>query len=76
MARSIIQGNEKRKKRIIDGTASAFDIKAEEVIANALDASCKNIASSEARKQMQEKIYEKPIPYKHPQGAVIWVKGL
>ena len=20
--------------------------------------------------------YEKPIPYKHPQGAVIWVKGL
>ena len=20
--------------------------------------------------------YQKPIPYKHPQGAVIWVKGI
>ena len=65
VAKSIIQGNEKRKKRIKDGTASAFDIKAVEIVANALGETCENIASSRARKQMQEKIY-KSILYNQP----------
>jgi len=65
VAKSIIQGNEKRKKRIKDGNASAFDIKAVEIVASALDATCENIASSRARKQMQDKIY-KSILYNQP----------
>ena len=36
IARSIIQGNEKRKKRIKNGQASAFDLQAAGVIDNAL----------------------------------------
>lgn len=65
VAKSIIQGNEKRKKRIQEGNASAFDIKAVEIVANALGETCENIASSRARKQMQDKIY-KSILYNQP----------
>lgn len=65
VARSIIQGNEKRKKRIKDGIASDFDVKAAEIVSSALDATCDNIASSKARKQMQEKIY-KSLLYNQP----------
>lgn len=68
VARSIIQGTEKREKRIKDGNASAFDVKAAEIVANALNATCENIASSKARKQMQEKIYKSILhnqPYEY-----------
>ena len=36
IARSIIQGNEKRKKRIKNGQASVFDLQAAQVVDNAL----------------------------------------
>ena len=54
IARSIIQGNEKRKKRIKTGNASAFDFQAVKIVDNALCASCGNIESVRARRQMQE----------------------
>ena len=63
IARSIIQGNEKRKKRI--KKASAFDIKAAAIVNDALCNSCGNIESIRARRQMQEKIY-KSIVYNTP----------
>lgn len=65
VAKSVIQGNEKRKKRIKEGKASAFDIKAADIVARALDATCGNITSGRARKQMQEKIY-RSILYNQP----------
>ena len=40
IARSIIQGNEKRKKRIKTKKASAFDIKAAAIVNDALCNSC------------------------------------
>ena len=58
IARSIIQGNEKRKKRIKNGQASAFDLQAAQVVDNALRGTCGNIESVRVRRQMQEKIYE------------------
>lgn len=65
IARSIIQGNEKRKKRIKTKKASAFDIKAAAIVNDALCNSCGNIESIRARRQMQEKIY-KSIVYNTP----------
>jgi len=65
IARSIIQGNEKRKKRIKNGQASAFDLQAAGVIDNALRGTCGNIESVRVRRQMQEKIY-KSIVYNMP----------
>lgn len=68
LARNIIQGNEKRKKRIKKSKASAFDMKAAAVVENALRASCENIPSSIVRKQMQDKVYESivyNVPYEH-----------
>lgn len=65
IARSIIQGNEKRKKRIKNGQASAFDLQAAQVVDNALRGTCGNIKSIRARRQMQEKIY-KSIVYNTP----------
>lgn len=73
IARSIIQGNEKRKKRIKTKTASAFDIMAAAVVEDALCASCGNIQSGKARKQMQEKIYKSIVyntPYEYIADAV------
>lgn len=68
VARSIIQGNEKRKKRIKAGKASAFDIKAAAVVEDALCSSCQNIESIQARRQMQKRIYESIVynaPYEY-----------
>lgn len=65
MARSIIQGNEKRKKRIKNGQASAFDLQAAQVVDNALRGTCGNIESVRVRRQIQEKIY-KSIVYNMP----------
>ena len=65
VAKNIIQGNEKRKKRIKTNTASAFDNKAYAVVENALQQSCSNISCAEPRKQMQEQIY-KSIVYNTP----------
>ena len=58
IARSIIQGNEKRKKRIKNGQAA-------QVVDNALRGTCGNIESVRVRRQMQEKIY-KSIVYNMP----------
>lgn len=65
IARSIIQGNEKRKKRIRTKKASAFDIKAAAIVEDALCGSCGNIESIQARRQIQEKIY-RSIVYNTP----------
>jgi len=68
VARSIIQGNEKRKKRIKAGKASAFDIMAAAVVEDALCSSCQNIESIQARQQMQKRIYESIVyntPYEY-----------
>ena len=65
IARSIIQGNEKRKKRIKTKKASAFDLQAAQVVENALRGTCGNIKSVRVRRQMQEKIY-KSIVYNTP----------
>ena len=65
IARSIIQGNEKRKKRIKNGQASAFDLQAAQVVDNALRGTCGNIESIRVRRTMQEKIY-KNIVYNMP----------
>ena len=65
IARSIIQGNEKRKKRIKNGQASAFDLQAAQVVDNALRGTCGKIESVRVRRQMQEKIY-KSIVYNMP----------
>ena len=64
-AKSIIQGNEKRKRRIKNNLASRFDIWAVDVVSNALSGSCSNISCNKARQQMQEKIY-KSILYNTP----------
>ena len=68
VVRSIIQGNEKRKKRIRVGKASAFDSVAIAVVEDALHSSCQNIESVQARRQMQEKIYKSIVfntPYEY-----------
>lgn len=68
VARSIIQGNEKRKKRIKAGKASSFDVMAAAVVEDALCSSCQNIESIQARRQMQKRIYESIVyntPYEY-----------
>ena len=68
VAKGIIQGNEKRKKRVRARMASPFDIRAVEAVDAALRGSCDNITSQEARKQMQDKIYQSIIysmPYEY-----------
>lgn len=65
VARCIIQGNEKRKKRVKQNIASAFDIKAVATVEDALLSSCGNINSDRTRKSMQDKIY-KSIVYNTP----------
>lgn len=58
IARNIIQGNEKRKKRIRAEKASYFDLTAAKVVEDALRLSCQNIEDIQARRKMQEKIYK------------------
>lgn len=73
IARSIIQGNEKRKKRIRTGRVSAFDEKAAAIVEDALRASCGNIEGIQARRQMQDKIYKSVVyntPYEYIADAV------
>lgn len=68
VAKNIIQGNEQRKRRIKNGDGSAFDLKAVRIIADALDATCRDISSGRARRQLQKKIYESILyrqPYEH-----------
>lgn len=68
VVKSIVQGNEKRLRRIARGTASGFDIKAAESVKRAVEESCGNISSVSARKQMQEKVYMSvlhKLPYEH-----------
>ena len=52
--KKIIQGNEKRKRRMLNGNASAFDRMAYSVINEALNNSCHNIDSEAAREQMHK----------------------
>lgn len=73
VARSIIQGNEARKKRIKAGRASAFDIMAAAVVEGALCASCQNIDSIQARRGMQDRIYKSIVfnmPYEYITGIL------
>lgn len=68
VARSLIQGNEKRKKRIQDHRESAFDVQTDHAIANALSSSCGDITEYAERKRMQEIIYRSivySIPYEY-----------
>lgn len=59
--KKIIQGNEKRKRRMLNGNASAFDSMAYSVIDEALNNSCHNIDSEAAREQMQKQIYKSVV---------------
>lgn len=68
VAKRLIQGNEKRKKRIRLHRESAFDGLAAKAIADALASSCGNITSHTTRKQMQDRIYKSivhSIPYEY-----------
>lgn len=58
VAKNIIQGNEKRKKRIKSKKASAFDTMAVVIVEDALRKSCSNIPCAKARQQIQEQIYK------------------
>ena len=59
--KKIIQGNEKRKRRIIAGNASEFDRAAVGAIEAALYNSCHNIESEAARQQLQKQIYKSVV---------------
>lgn len=59
--KKIIQGNEKRKRRMLNGNASAFDHMAYSVIDEALNNSCHNIDSEAAREQMRKQIYKSVV---------------
>lgn len=68
VAKRLIQGNEKREKRIRLHRESAFDKVAAKAIADALSSSCGNITTPTIRKHMQGKIYESiihSIPYEY-----------
>ena len=68
VAKGIIQGNEKRKKRIKANKGSTFDVRALSVVEDALRNSCGNIESSRQRKRMQDIIYNSIIyntPYEY-----------
>lgn len=68
--KKIIQGNEKRKRRVANGTASQFDQAAAVVIQEALNASCANVTSTEARAHIQKQIY-KSIVHSMPYESMI-----
>lgn len=56
--KKIIQGNEKRKRRVANGNASPFDKMAVDVIRDALNNSCSNITAEQPRADMQKQIYK------------------
>ncbi len=67
-AKSIIQGNEKRKGRVKTRQASEFDHTAITAVEDALHASCQDIPHPEARRILQDKIYQsitQNMPYEH-----------
>ena len=73
LARIIIQGNERRKKRIKAGRASAFDIMAVGAVEDALRACCQNIEDIGVRRQTQENIYKSIVynmPYEYIENAL------
>lgn len=70
--KKIIQGNEKRKRRIAKGTGSTFDKTAISVIDNALNSSCANITADNAREELQRQIY-KSIVYSMPYENIMGV---
>lgn len=71
--RKIIQGNEKRKRRIADGTASRFDRTAADVIDASLASSCANIMDQNARAEVHKQIYKsitQNVPYESIAGVM------
>lgn len=71
--KKIIQGNEQRKRRVANGTASKFDIMAAGVIENALNNSCANIADQDARAEVHKQIYKsitQNMPYESIMGVM------
>lgn len=71
--KKIIQGNEKRKRRIADGNASEFDRMAVEAIEEALNNSCRNIDSETARSTIHKQIYKSVahcVPYESIYGVM------
>ena len=68
VVKNIIQGNEKRKKRIKNNNASAFDNMAIVIVEEALHKSCSNIFCDKSRLKMQELIYKSIVhntPYEY-----------
>lgn len=59
--KKIIQGNEKRKRRIANGNASEFDRMAVEVIEAALNNSCHNIENEATRNTIHKQIYKSVV---------------
>lgn len=71
--KKIIQGNEKRKRRLSNGSVSEFDRKAAGAIEAALIQSCHNIDSKAAREQLQRQIYKSvvySVPYESIYGVI------
>ena len=71
--KKIIQGSEKRKRRIAKGSASEFDKTAAGVIEAALNQSCHNIDGRAAREQLQRQIYKSvvySVPYESIYGVI------
>ncbi len=68
--KKIIQGNEKRKRRIANNTAGPFDRLAVTAIEDALNNSCENI-TGQAKEEMQRQIYKSilyNVPYENLYG--------
>lgn len=68
VVKRLIQGNEKRKKRIQYHRESKFDVLAAKAIADALVSSCGNITNPTIRQQVKKKIYRSivfSIPYEY-----------
>lgn len=71
--KKIIQGNEQRKRRVANVTASEFDIMAAGVIENALNNSCANITDQDARAEVHKQIYKsitQNMPYESIMGVM------
>ena len=73
LVKKIIQGNEQRKRRVANGTASKFDITAAGVIEDALNNSCANITDRSARAEVHKQIYKsitQNVPYESIVGVM------
>lgn len=70
--KKIIQGNEKRKRRVAKETGSAFDKAAIHAIEDAINSSCANITADNAREEIQKQIY-KSIVYSMPYESIAGV---